>query len=332
MKLHKPNLPEINENNIFIPIRPWNEKEKTTDKEKEEKEEDIVANDIHIDISVVKNKKKPNLKKFSLLNQTELTDNNDKTSLVQLNNLNDERQKEVQSETVNKEEILKAVLDDKIKENKKELTKESEIIINQIINSESNNKNNENIKEADVEIADKQIDLNEIAEEAPKATGIVEKSFEDIILNPYKEEIKQHIEEECVDRNINKKIEQENKELNENNKDELQEKRAQRPEENKEAERELQKLNEDAKTTTVVEENPNSIKKVKKIEFNDEEGEEETEKITQRKSKNFLAKKKDYEKIKELKNKSKNAAENTIKPRISANTGARKLIFDEEEE
>lgn len=351
MKLQKPILPEVNDINFFIPMRPQNNLENKIVEQKEVQENKKIDN-VSMDISVVKKKKKPMLKKFSLLeNQSNQDINiakNEKSQLEQSNN-----HKEKQTAALNKEENFKALLNKKIKVNKIEQLEESEIGLNysenkKIINSDSinktivsadhsNNKNNELIKESLTENVDKLIDSSTNPVEEPKSIEITEKNnAANNNFEPEEKELKH--QEESYDLKFNNIHESENKELKDNSIKELQE-QALKDEENKETIKipeiinEPQKLNQTEKDPDL-DQNANSIKKVNKIEFNDDDQEEDgKEKILERKSKDFLAKKKDSEKIKILKNKAKNATNTTIRPRLSTNTGAKKTLnFDEEDE
>jgi hypothetical protein len=360
MKLQKPNLHEDNDNNLFMPMKPQNNLE---NKILKKKVDENLSPDINIDISIVKYKKKQMLKKFSLLdNRTKEANNFSKNPMIETA-IYSQKSFEKEFELIKKEEKFKEKLNKKLGENlRSEQLFENPIVNNRekddkIVFSKIDNYLINDIKEGNKEaLAGKDISNNK---------NKIIKLSEDNIEAPKQRElndnlnVNNHLESKEEDSNkthnqytkqefsmeLEKKesiiIYEDYKDLNDNEKKQIEEKFA-KPQENQTIKEikdevlydkittEAQKSNETEKNK-VNEENSNLIKIVKKIEFNDEE-EEEKEKINERKSKDFLAKKKDFEKIKALKNKAKNSS-NTIKPRLSVNTGAKKTLnFDEEDD
>jgi len=352
MKLQKPNLPEDNDNNLFMPMKPKNNLDNKIIKKIEE--ENLSA-DINIDISVVKNKKKQMLKKFSLLdNKTKEANNFSKNPVIETS-IYSQKSLEKESELIKNEEKFKEKLKSKqlfehhIVNNTE---KDDKTVFSKIDNHLTNDKkegNKEALAGNDISNnKNKIIKLSEDKIEAPKQRELndnldvnyLSESKEEDFNKTHNQNTMQESSMEPEKKEINL-IYEDYKDFNVNEKKQIEEKFA-KPEENqtiKEIKDEIlydkntteaQKSNESEKNK-VNEENSNLIKIVKKIEFNDEE-EEEKEKINERKSKDFLTKKKDSEKIKALKNKAKNSC-NIIKPRLSVNTGAKKTLnFDEEDD
>lgn len=369
MKLQKPALSDNNEF-YYIPKKQENVIENNNSKEREN---DNLIGDVHMNISVIKNKKKPMLKKFILLEnkiEQQIFSNNksnseagiSKSILKSIGNESELVKKaEFNKETLNENsiispnkgpsndnELVNGIKEDILKNPNINNEQSDEFKNSEVINSEiydkiieeenkevsSNLSNNQaeitktlNFEENEDQISlRKQIEKNDAEKKKSEAKTIAQENFN----LPVEPNSNQESNEDKFTIQANKNTNENNNESNiiQNEvKNETKEVLAYKQNTNQ-----VEKKDENSKEMNK-DENLASIKKVKKIEFNvDDDQVEEKEKIIERKSKDLLAKKKDAEKIKALKNKATNNT-NTNKPRISVNAAAKKTLnFDEEDE